>query len=383
MARALSRYPTLAEHSKNRIRPIVNLAYKNILIFRVGHLGDTVVAIPAFWAIRKAFPNARLTLLTNRDFKNPHYISPLDVLPRNGIIDDCIEYPSERGLVGRSVELLKLSLRLRRRKFDAVIYLLPRIRSDVQIRRDIKTFSIAGIEKILGIRYFRENKLSYVIPKPTPVVETEAAFLLNILSNEGLLPEDFQPSTDLLLTSDEISEARKVLAQQDGNLHNGKKLLAVAPGSKWESKVWDEIYYFEVVNRLIQRERCYPIIFGGSEDRNKGERLLKQWKTGSNLAGLLNVRESAAMLMDCALYLGNDTGTMHLAGAVGTPCVAIFAAIDYRDRFMPFGVKNTVFRKSVECEGCVTPDCFNDHKCLKLVTIDEVYDACVRTLATA
>lgn len=321
-----------------------------------------------------------MTLLTNRDFKNPHYISPLDVLPRNGIIDDCIEYSSELGLVGRSVEMFKLLLKLRRRKFDAVIYLLPRIRSDAQINRDIATFSIAGIKKILGIEYFRKNKLSYHIPKPTPIVETEADFLLNILSNEGLLPKGFKPSTDLLLSTDEIAAARKVFAQQDGNLHNGQTLLAVAPGTKWESKVWDEINYFEVINRLIQNERCYPIIFGGSEDRDKGDRLLKQWKTGSNLAGLLNVRESAAMLMDCALYLGNDTGTMHLAGAVGTPCVAIFAAIDYRDRFLPFGKKNTVFRKSVECEGCGTPDCFNNHKCLRLVTIDEVYDACSKTL---
>ena len=117
-------------------------------------------------------------------------------------------------------------------------------------------------------------------------------------------------------------------------------------------------------------------IFGGAEDREKGDRLIARCKNGVNAAGSLSVRESAALLQDCTLYLGNDTGTMHLAAAVGTPCVAIFAAIDWVGKWTPFGDNNRVFRKSVECEGCHTPTCFNNHKCLDLVTVDEVYAAC-------
>lgn len=350
------------------------------MIFRVGHLGDTVVAIPAFWAIRRAFPNARLTLLTGRDSRNPHYVSPRDVLPENGIIDDYIEYPSESGFAARSVGLIKLSFKLRRRNFDTAIYMPPRMRSDIQIARDQNFFFVSGIKRVLGIEYFRQNKLAYEIPKPTPVVETEAAFLLDLLSSEDLLIEGSHPCTDLLLTDVEVANARRVFSHHTTADLTGKKLVAIGPGSKFPSKIWSEDNYFEVVNRLIANADCYPIILGGNEDRVTGERLLARWKTGSNLAGLLSVRGSAAILRDFDLYLGNDTGTMHLAGAVGTACVAIFAAIDYRNRFLPFGDRNTIFRKSVECEGCLTPVCFNDNECLRLVTIDEVYDACSKTL---
>ena len=163
---------------------------------------------------------------------------------------------------------------------------------------------------------------------------------------------------------------------------NDRKLVAVAPGSKWASKIWSETRYAEVVNRLIKDFGCYPVIFGGSEDRKKGKRLITGWETGMNAAGILSIRESAALLKDCTLYLGNDTGTMHLAAAVGTPCVAIFAAIDWRGRWQPFGNVHSIFRKSVECEGCFTANCFNNHKCLDLIEIDEVHAACARILTT-
>lgn len=346
-------------------------------------MGDTVIAVPALWAVRKALPDARLTLLTGRDSRNPHYVSPLDVLPEDGIIDDYIVYPTWSGLLSRSAALVRLSFQLRLGHFDAVIYMPPRMRSDTQIERDLKFFFVSGINRVLGIEYFRQKKLSYEIPKPTPVVETEADFLLDLLSSEGLLIEGNQPCTDLLLTDVEVANARRVFSQHTTADLTGKKLVAIGPGSKFPSKIWSEDNYFEVVNRLIANADCYPIILGGNEDRVTGERLLERWKTGSNLAGLLSVRGSAAILRDFDLYFGNDTGTMHLAGAVGTACVAIFAAIDYRNRFRPFGNRNTIFRKSVECEGCLTTVCFNDNECLKLVTVDEVYDACVRTFAAA
>lgn len=322
-----------------------------------------------------------MTLLTNADAQNPHYISPRDVLPKAGLIDDCIEYPSELGFVTRTAALFKLSLKLRKRNFDAVIYLMPRLRSAAQIDRDINFFSASGLKKVIGAEFLRQNLLPDEIPKPIPAIERESDFLLRFLSHEGLSQDRFEPRADLLLTDEETASARKVFQNQNSIDIQGKKLVAIAPGSKWPSKIWGEENYATVGRRLIVNDNCYPIIVGGSEDKEKGDRLLALWKTGCNMAGLLNVRQSAALLKDCDLYLGNDTGTMHLAGAVGTPCVAIFAAIDWKDRWYPFGDRNIIFRKSVECEGCLTPNCFNQHKCLKLVTVDEVYKACSKTIA--
>ncbi len=83
-----------------------------------------------------------------------------------------------------------------------------------------------------------------------------------------------------------------------------------------------------------------------------------------------------------ALYLGNDTGTMHMAAAAGVRCVAVFAAIDFPGRWYPFGDENKIFRVAVECEGCHTPDCFNKHQCLEMISVDEVFEACAAILKT-
>lgn len=353
---------------------------KNVLIFRIGNLGDTVMALPALWAIRNSFADAHLTLLTNIDLRNPHYLSARDVLPEKGLIDEWIAYPTHLGLAKSAVSFFRLSRELRRLKFDAAIYLMPRIRTDKQIDRDLRFFRFSGIPKLIGAEYLRRNSLSAEIPKPTPFVESESEFLLKLLDAEGFETNGYSSKTELLLSDPEISSAKSWLQNVVSKECAGKKLVAVTPGSKWTSKIWDETRYAEVVRRLISTKECYPIILGGAEDREIGTRLIARWGIGSNAAGELNVRESAALLTECSIYLGNDTGTMHLAAAVGTPCVAVFASIDWKGRWWPSGNGHRIFRQTVECEGCFTSDCFNDHKCLRLTSIDEVYEACLELL---
>jgi ADP-heptose:LPS heptosyltransferase len=355
------------------------LNFKNILVFRIGHLGDTVVSLPAFWRVRNAFPSARITLLSNVDPQNPHYVSARDVLPETMLFDEWIAYPATPGKAGSLLDFKDLYVRLRGGSFDAAVYLMTRNRTRFQINRDVIFFRLAGISKIFGANYLRKNHLALNCPRPSPVVGKESHFLWDCLSFDGFPNENDAPSSDMLLTDAEKTSADKWLWDNklDSNLNN---VVAVAPGSKWESKIWPEERYAEVVERLMADHDVFPIIFGGAEDRETGQRLLRRFGKGANAAGVLNVREAASVLHGCRLYLGNDTGTMHLAAAVGTPCVAIFAAIDWAGRWAPFGESNVIFRQNVECEGCHSPLCFNNNKCLRLVGVREVYEACSQTL---
>lgn len=354
--------------------------FTKLLIFRIGHLGDTVVALPALWTLRQALPSSNLVLLTNINSKNPHYISARNVLPEKGLIDGYIEYPSETTWIDRSLSIIRLAAAIRRHRFDAVVYLMPRIRSNDHISRDKLFFAASGIQKLLGINFLQENRLDLSAEHPASI-DSESDFLLNLIRSEGF-NVGVQHKTDLLISPAESYSAQQTFKKVTKGMPHGAKLVAIAPGSKWPSKIWGENNYAEVVKRLIETDNCYPVILGGKEDEAIGNRLLSVWQSGANLAGLLSVRESAAILMQCDLYLGNDTGTMHLAGAVGTPCVAIFAAIDVAGRWNPFGNENIIFRKFVECEKCMTPDCFNNNLCLKLVTVEEVYKACSSRLAS-
>ena len=358
------------------------MEFKRILVFRTGHLGDTLVAVPAFWALRETFPDSHIAYLSSADAANPTYVSARDVLPEKGLFDDWISYPNMSPGVGGMASLVGLAVKIRRQRFDAVFYLMTRYRTARQIDRDRLFFKLAGIREIIGSEFIKRHNLPFDIPKPIPRIEKEADFLLRLLREKGVLESDHQFLPELALTPDE-NQAALTFMKSNGVLGFEGRCLAVGPGSKWDSKIWEEERYGDVVSRLIESHDVMPVIFGGPEDREKGARLIRTWGRGANAAGELNVRNAAAALSLCALYLGNDTGTMHLAASVSTTCVALFSAVDWAGRFEPFGDQHILFRRSVECEGCHSPDCPNlvhPKKCLDLIPADNVYEACVEVL---
>ncbi|HEV7645504.1 MAG TPA: glycosyltransferase family 9 protein [Pyrinomonadaceae bacterium] len=352
---------------------------KRILVFRIGHLGDTLVALPAFWALRKRFPDAHITLLSNVSAKNAGYPTAQGVLPAKGLFDEFISYPNEAGKAASALGFLKLGAAIRMGRYDTLAYLMTRNRDEGRVKRDLSFFRMAGIGQHFGTKHLMTNFLPENGKAPLPEVEPEYKYLLKCLSEEGIIDAGQGISTDLLLGGDESVKAVSWIELNAGDTLAGKNFVAVAPGSKWESKLWPEEKYAEVLSRLITQKNIFPIIFGGPEDRDKGERILQKLGMGANAAGELSIREAAAALQQCKLYLGNDTGTMHLAAAVGVPCVAVFAAIDYPGRWVPFGDNNVVLRKAVPCEGCHSPICKFNHECLE-IGIEEVCQACINLL---
>lgn len=273
--------------------------------------------------------------------------------------------------------VLKLAAEVRQGRFDAVIYLMPSGRTQRQLRRDRLFFRLAGIRRILGFKYFETNKTG----DSSISRVSEREFLLNSLTFIDSPSNEIGRKTDLLLTDAEIGQADQWCEKIAGTMElESRALLAVAPGGKRPSRIWDEKRFAEVVGRLVKHNGMFPIVFGGPEDTEKCDRLIEKWQTGLNAAGRLTVRESAALLRKCALYLGNDTGTMHLASAVGVPCVAIFSAADRDGQWAPFGNNNRLLRKRVECEGCGLEICCYKNMCLELISTDEVYAACMDIL---
>ncbi len=351
-------------------------------MFRIGHLGDTLVALSAFWAIRSQYPDAHITLLSNSDPKNPHYVSAANVLPKEGLFDSWITYPSGISKFKQPLEMLRLVLQIRRLKPCGLFYLMPRIRSNYQIDRDVRFFKFAGVQRMFGVNFLRKNLLPAHSLTPVTDVESESDFFLSLLAREGMEVAERDRQDSLLLSHDEIARGSGFLSKSTSPDLADSLKIAIAPGSKWESKVWDEGKYAVVVEKLVEEFNVFPIIFGGSEDKEKGDRLIDRWKRGANAAGVLGIREAAAALEHCHLYLGNDTGTMHLAAAVGTKCVSIFAAVDYPGRWYPAGGGHHIFRRSVECEGCQSANCFNKKLCLELIDPEEVFTACASILTS-
>ena len=314
--------------------------------------------------------------------QHPHtnYILASDLLRDAGIFHDFVAYPVDKlgtSSARRATELLR---KLRERKFDTLVYLAPSGRSPARVRRDKWFFRAAGIGTLIGMTGFpRFQKKNGAMALATAPRESE--LLLLRLRKSGLRVSLQNPRFDLGFGEREENEiARWLESQSQSDDH--RRWIAVGPGSKMPAKRWPLERYDEVVRDLIASFDIWPIIFGGPEDREIGDGLIARWGRGYNAAGALGVREAGLALKRCLLYLGNDTGTMHLAAAAGVRCVAISSSRERPGLWYPAGSDNRVFRSEIDCEGCGLKVCITrDIECLRRIDCQSVLAACAELLA--
>jgi len=185
----------------------------------------------------------------------------------------------------------------------------------------------------------------------------------------GLGPADYIPVRDWLST-----------LPPDGD----REWIAIGPGSKMPAKRWPLARFQQVVSELISDFDVWPVVFGGPEDEVIGDWLLARWGRGYNAASSLGIRSSLAAMKRCQFFLGNDTGTMHMAAGVGLRCVAIFSSRERPGLWYPHGEGHRVFRTTIDCEGCGLVECLErGNECINRVTTEEVLDACRAMLVNA
>ncbi len=339
---------------------------KRILIFHIGHIGDTLMVVPSLWALREAFPQASFYLLSDK-VVGQSFTPSTEIFKNTNFFTRCFFfYKLAQGpkIVHFGAMLLLLPF-LMLKRFNAVAYLVPSNRTEIQIRRDYIYFKLLGIKNPWGFHGFERVNSGH--SEDTP----EYQAILYRLKLDRISTRD--PSMDLQLGEQEQTRVKKWL-RQAGGLPKDTLIIGFGPGSKMQSKQWPLSRFYKVGKRLMNEHSIFPIILGGNEDAECGNTLVQRWGRGLNAAGALSVRESAVLLRRCDLYVGNDTGTMHLAAAVGTPCVAIFSARDIPGKWYPFGEGHTVLRESVDCELCKQTSCWHI-TCLKKISTARVLRA--------
>ena len=135
----------------------------------------------------------------------------------------------------------------------------------------------------------------------------------------------------------------------------------------------------------LEEENIEIFIVGGPEDSLLADSLLEAWGVNKiqNYCGKLTISESAELIRKCNIYIGNDTGIMHLAAMVGTVCLTIFSSRDYPGLWEPFGDNHVSIRKNIDCEGCMLVECNKlNNACLKLTSVDEVFSEVTKILSS-
>lgn len=349
---------------------------RRILVFQIGSLGDTVVTLPALRTVRNHYgQSAEIILLHNSG--SERLVSPVSLLAGGPYVDGFLGYPSEIGSIEKIWSLMRLWRLLKRDRFHAVIYLLPSERPALAVRRDDIFFWSCGISERIGFHAFSsdflypkflDGRLRRVTHEALRRLERLQMDGIDVSSQQNILPPLLQ------LPPVEIEAAKAWLAER--RQYPERPLIAICPGAKQPANFWPLERFMEVGQRLVEDDKVELIIVGGPKENSLGQRLVQCWRSGINTAGFSSVIGSAALLSLCSFMLGLDTGTTHLAAAVGTRCVALYGCREHPGQWDPLGDKHIVLRSQVPCAGCRLRICpIEGHPCMAGITVEDVWRA--------
>jgi ADP-heptose:LPS heptosyltransferase len=343
---------------------------RRIGVLRVGSIGDQVIAIPVFRALRRRHPHDFLSLMSNVPAGgNPKLVGPADILPPD-LFDEICAYPALTSW--RNVaEIIQLFRRLR---LNRLYYLMPR-RTSAQLWRDQVALRLL-VPEVIG--------LNHVASEPRQplgdhgLYEHEADRLARAIGLAEGRAERGPENLSLGLTAQERASIRLTAGR------NGGDAVVVSVGTKCDVKHWGEAKWRRLIERLgTCSELGRLFLLGSADEHAESEALRAAWPRESiNLCGKLSARQSAALMSECALFVGHDSGPMHLAAAVGIPLVAIFSSRAMPGVWYPLSDDTRVHYTIIDCMGCGLDRCPDRQKaCITAIGVEAVYSSCRELLA--
>jgi heptosyltransferase III len=304
---------------------------QRILIYRLGSIGDFVVSLPCLHLIRRNFPAARICLLTSRE-PDSRAATAETVLSGSGLVDSYIEYSLQTRRLG---ELQRLRKTIRQFGPDLFVYLAG-FRGVLPVWRDYLFFRGCGIGRSAGFPFTRD--LQQVRPPASEggLWEREAHRLGRCLTPLGAVDVERPENWDLRLTASELAAAKAAL----GPLITAARpaaLLSFSLGTKQAINDWGDQNWRAVLAGLSD-PRFGLVLIGAEAERVRSEEVARSWSGPSlNLCGRLSPRISAAVMAQTRVLLCHDSGPLHLAAAVATPCVAVFSKLNPPGKWFPYG----------------------------------------------
>lgn len=329
-----------------------------LLVYRLGSLGDTIVALPCFHAIRSQFPEYEIFVLTNKPVET-RAAPLLSVLGADGqFVNGTIEYPTN---LRSPTAIMALGRQLRALGADRCIYLMPQ-RSRFAIWRDAAFLRwVGGQRKLLALPTSEMLRAAQIDPE-TGLMESEAARLARCCRDFADIDIDDRANWDLKLTDVEIAQADAFLKTSSFGL-GGHPLAVINMGGKAVEKDWGLANWLELRERLAKGgldPLCDGLwglmIVGAVEDRERADVFLSGWSGPTlNACGRLSPRESAAAMRNANLFIGHDSGPLHLAASVGVPSIGLFGEYNRPKLWHPIGEHVRIIHR-MDGLACIMPD---------------------------
>ncbi len=327
----------------------------NIMIRATNWVGDAILALPAIRAVRQKFPDAHIAIVARP------YVA--EIYRDQAICGELIAYDpkvAHRSWKARG----QLVSELRAKKFDVALLLQNAFDAAWLAWR-------AKIPERIG--YARDGRRLLLtkaipVPKPNEIPSHEKFYYLELLRRAGWI--DQLPNDDhITLNVPEAHRAKAAETLREAGARPHAIRVALGAGASYGSaKCWPPECFAEWANRFQAETDGDVILFGtGAESPVSNAIIACMKRQPINLTGKTPIGDLPALLSQCHLFLGNDSGAMHVAAAVGLPVVAVFGPTD------PFGTapvtpRFTIVQEKPYCSPCFLRRCPTDHRCMKNVS---------------
>ncbi|MGZ3607631.1 MAG: lipopolysaccharide heptosyltransferase II [Syntrophales bacterium] len=328
---------------------------RNILIRGTNWIGDAVMTLPAVRAVRNTFPAARISVLAK-----PWVAEIFNICPD---VDEVIVFQSpgpHAGIAGK----LRLAKELKARNFDTAILLQNAIEAAIITQ-------LAGIPVRAGYNSDGRGLLLTHSVRRTEAVKRvhQIQYYMEMVKSLGCLSAEagvhLHPGNEYQILSE------KIFAEHDIGMQ--PLLVGLAPGATYgPAKRWFPERFAAVGDRLIEDLSAQVLLFGSRED-GKSADLVQQHANHRfiNLAGKTNLKEAIGVISRCSLFISNDSGLMHVAGALNIPTVAIFGSTNPVTT-SPVGERSVIICKGASCSPCLKETCPTDFRCMDMISVEEV-----------
>ena len=356
---------------------------RRILIVKLDHIGDCVIAFPAIRRLKRHFPAARLYVLTSRASKSVWALEPA--------VDELIEFEffharSSAGVVERTEDdWRELRERLGPHRFDLAIDLR-------------KHWETRPVLQSTGARYLAGFDMKGKFPWLDVAIEWS--------EDSALLRKRQHATDDLVSLVDAVAAAceadRAVIPRLPTPLSDEglggvagarrifrKRVVCVHPSAGNEMRQWPSEYFSLLIDQLIETENVHVILIGGPDEAALGGTILDAIanpKSVWSLIGSVRLGDLPALIARCALFVGNNSGPQHIAAGLGVPTVGIHSGVVDAREWGPKGTHAVAIQRAMICSPCYLSkleDCSRGLACLRGLLPADVVRVCHRLLATS
>lgn len=355
---------------------------KNILIIQLGDIGDVVLTTPTLWAVKEAYPEARLSILLREGNGS--------LLEADPSIYKTYEVKKYTGsFLVKAIRQIGFIRELRQEHFDLVFDL----RSD---ERGAFMSFITGAPIRASLYHqdvspWRNFLFTHLVRPSQENVRTSfgaAEQSLRIVRGFGI---ETKATTPKLWILEPVRERMQRLVSDLYSSWRGndqtevKRWITLNPFSRWAYKEWTDDKWVQIVDWLWRDFKIAAVIVGSEAERKRASELASACiGKASNLAGKTSLVELATLLSLSSLHVGVDSAAPHIAAAVGTPTITLYGPSDWRD-WAPVGDRHRVVVPDMDCVPCHKKGCNGNGRseCLETLGIEPMQTVIREVLKSA